>query len=255
MALQLVTTAGGGYKIVPDFEDNTGINTPPNFPASSAGFNHKAIDVSAIPNNVWTQVAATYGAGTWNLYINGVLDISESEGAAVTANTSIQHTSIGSAIKSNGIPAGFFNEKIDEVRIWNIALPAADILANYQSKITSGAGLLGRFGFNENCDTIINNSVAGGVNGIAKSFHGTSPTVTVIHPTNGGPSWVGRDYNNLSPNAPSNPNPANNGTSTSTSPNICADVSDPKPTLPLKHGLKSKALVLRPKQVATALPG
>ncbi|MBL0200961.1 MAG: hypothetical protein IPP81_12765 [Chitinophagaceae bacterium] len=38
---------------------------------------------------VWTHVAATHGAGTWNLYINGVLDKTETEAGAVPVGTSI----------------------------------------------------------------------------------------------------------------------------------------------------------------------
>ena len=192
----------------------------------SGGANHPATGTNAIPLNTWTHVAATYGAGTWNLYINGVLDKTESEGTAVPEINSTQHASVGTAITSNSAspaaePAGFFNGKIDEVRIWDVARSAPQISSNYNLELTSGTGLLGRWGLNENCNSSANNSVAGGVNGTIRA------TNISTHPTNGAPYWVSSGFNNLVPNQPTNPAPANNGVSATTSPNICATVSDP----------------------------
>ena len=192
----------------------------------SGGANHPVTGTNAIPLNTWTHVAATYGAGNWNLYINGVLDKTESEGAAVPEINSIQHASVGTAITSNSAspaaePAGFFNGKIDEVRIWNLARSATEIAGNYNLELTSGTGLLGRWGLNENCNSTATNSVSGGVNGTIRA------TNISTHPTNGAPYWVSSGYNNLPPNQPTNPAPVNNGISATTSPNICATVSDP----------------------------
>ncbi len=199
--------------LVADFEETTGPN-------------HPATGTNAIPLNVWTHVAVTYGSGTWNLYINGVPDKTESEGSAVPELNSIQHASIGTAITSNSAtpaaePAGFFNGKIDEVRIWNVARTATQILANYDLELTSGTGLLGRWGLNENCNSTATNSISGGVNGTIRA------TNISTHPTNGAPYWVSSGFNNLPPNLPTNPNPANNSLSTTTSPDVCATVSDP----------------------------
>jgi len=200
-------------RLVADFEESNGTS-------------HPITGVNAIPQNVWTHVAVTYGAGTWNLYINGVLDKTESEGGAVPETNSIQHASIGTAITSSSAtppaePAGFFNGKIDEVRIWNLARTSTQISSNYNIELTSGTGLLGRWGLNENCNTTATNSVAGGVNGTIRA------TNISTHPTNGGPHWVSSGFNNLAPNQPTNPNPANSSVSTTTSPDVCANVSDP----------------------------
>ncbi len=202
-----------GNILVADFEE-------------SGGANHPATGTNAIPLNKWTHVAATYGAGTWNLYINGVLDKTESEGAAVPEINSIQHASVGTAITSNSAspaaePAGFFNGKIDEVRIWNLARSTTQISSNYNLELSSGTGLLGRWGLNENCNSTANNAVGGGVNGTIRA------TNISTHPTNGAPYWVSSGFNNLPPNQPTNPNPANNSISTTTAPDVCATVSDP----------------------------
>jgi hypothetical protein len=111
------------------------------------------------------------------------------------------------------LAAGYFDGKIDEVRIWNVARTGAQILANYNTEITSGTGLVGRWGFNEGCGGTANNSVSGGVSGTLSSATG--------------PVWVTGNFNSQAPNQPTNPIPANAGFAASTSPNLCATVSDP----------------------------
>ena len=165
-----------------DFEEAAGANT---------GLNHSITAATAIPNNVWTHVAATYNIsdGAWNLYANGVIVGTGNAGAGkVPEYTSIEHASIGSALTSTGLAGGFFNGKIDEVRIWDHALTQAEIQANMNNQITSGSGLLGRWGFNENGDSTAVNSIAGGVNGILRSHN------PYIDPTSGGPAWVSSGF-------------------------------------------------------------
>ena len=194
-------------KLVADFEEFSGPN-------------HPAFGNAIIPTGVWTHIAATYGAGTWILYINGVQDITELETGPGPVTGSTQHASIGSALTSMGVPAGFFNGKIDEVRIWNTVRTPAEIQANYTNEITSGTGLLGRWGFNENCNTTISNSVG--------SIHGTATVLPTGNSTfsNGGLVWYSGGFN-PAPAQPSSPNPADNGNSPGISPQLCATVNDP----------------------------
>src|SRR5690606_1370523 len=58
--------------------------------------------------------------------------------------------------------------------IWNVVRTQAEIQAGMNAELTSGAGLIGRWGLNENTGTIATNSVAGNPNG----------TLT------NGPAWV-----------------------------------------------------------------
>jgi len=194
-------------KLVADFEE-------------SGGPNHPVTGTATVATGVWVHVAASYGSGTWNLYINGVLDKTESESGAIPVSNSIQHASIGSALNSTGVTEGFFNGKIDEVRIWNIMRTGSEVSTNYLNEITSGAGLLGRWGLNENCNNTAFNSIAGGATGSLTS------TNTTTHPTNGGPYWYPFNFN-LSPNLPANPIPANGVGSSSINPQLCATASDP----------------------------
>ena len=68
---------------------------------------------------------------------------------------------------------GYFSGAIDEARIWNRALLPAEILANKNLELTSGTGLMARWGMAEGSGTTINSSVG--------TFPGTL--------TNG-PTWV-----------------------------------------------------------------
>ena len=66
-------------------------------------------------------------------------------------SASIQHAGLGTAMNSTGVTAGFFQGRMDEVRIWNTARSAAQIAANYNLEIPSAAGLVGRWDMNEAC--------------------------------------------------------------------------------------------------------
>ncbi len=171
-----------GNKLAADFEEGTGPN-------------HSVIGNATIPSNTWTHVAATYDPldAVWNLYINGVLDQTLDIGTnIVPANTSIQHAGIGTALTSAGAAAGFFDGKVDEVRIWNYARTISEIQATVNSQIlTSQSGLIGRWGLNDLTGTVVNGSA------------GTSFTGTIV---GSGSSWFtpGAPFN-LSFVAPSAP--------------------------------------------------
>lgn len=87
-----------------------------------------AFGTTTIPLNTWTHVAVTYnGTNSTTYYVNGV-----AEGTTSNMTGAIQSTTdslrIGADV-SSGNPASFFNGIIDEVRIWNTALPQASISA------------------------------------------------------------------------------------------------------------------------------
>ena len=149
-------------QLVADFEDTVN------------GGNHPVTGVAVVTSNVWHHVAATYGAGTWNLYLDGVLDKTLAVGAFTPEATSIQHAALGTAMTSTGVAAGFFAGVLDEARIWNVVRTAAQIAAAKNSELTSGTGLIGRWGLNEGSGTNAANSISGGVAG------------TLV----GTPSWV-----------------------------------------------------------------
>ena len=68
----------------------------------------------------------------------------------------IQHAALGSSLTSTGAVAnsgGFFAGILDEARIWNVARTASQIAANRDHTLTSGTGLIARYGLDEGTGT------------------------------------------------------------------------------------------------------
>lgn len=161
----------------------------------SSGRNHPITSKAALPANTWTHVAVSYEPVTavWKLYINGVQDTAQDIGSQVyPASTSSQPASIATALNSQNVPEGYFNGRIDEVRIWNVTRTAGNIRDNYKLQLASGTGLVARYPFNENSGTIATNTISTYTNG------------TLVN----NPGWV-NGFNNGAPAVSSNPAPAN----------------------------------------------
>jgi hypothetical protein len=133
-----------------------------------SGPNHPIAGVTPIQLNLWYHAALTYDAATarYRLYLNGAIEKDTTLAAGITpASTSIQHAALGTAMTSTGAAAGYFLGTIDEPRIWNVARTQAQIQSGLAVQLTSGAGLLGRWGLNEGAGTTAANAVAGGAGG------------------------------------------------------------------------------------------
>ena len=149
-----------------DFEDN------------ATGGNHPVWGVTQLAIDVWYHMAATYDGQTWKLYLNGVLDQTLILSSAFTPQSaSIQHAALATGLQSSGNPtgaSGYFSGVIDEPRVWNLVRSQTDIQDNMNSEITSGTGLLGRWGLNDGSGTSASNLISG------------SPQGTLIN----NPNWV-----------------------------------------------------------------
>ena len=121
-----------------------------------------------INTGVWYHVAATYDGSFWSLYLNGQLEtnLAVSLPNRVQRHDSIQHAGVATALNSTGATNGLFQGIMDEIRIWNHARAQSQIQATMSNEVTSGTGLLGRWGFNEGEGDIAGNSVAGSPSGI-----------------------------------------------------------------------------------------
>ena len=94
-----------------------------------------------LPVNIWTHLALRRTAGTWHLIVNGVQ----------------QGWTAGNAPNVPGAPGATvgidFPGDIDELRVWNIALPTATILNNFQQAANSShpnfANLVAYYPMNE----------------------------------------------------------------------------------------------------------
>ena len=154
-----------GGRLAADFEQKAASTSP----TAPAGQNRPICGTINVPVGSWAHVAATYD-GTWHLYVNGV-DGTAANGTACTSpacdptickqnpgvgprDDSIQHFGLGTAMTSTGTAAGFFAGQMDEVRVWNRALTAAEIVAGMNRQLTAGTGLVGRWDLNENAGTV-----------------------------------------------------------------------------------------------------
>ena len=105
-------------------------------------FSHVSASAVSLFNS-WNHVAVTYDAPTttMRLYVNGVL-VSENTSVPASAGNTIQ---IGAYAD-----AALFNGGIDEVRIWNKALTAAEIVRRKNCELQgSENGLLAYYKFNQ----------------------------------------------------------------------------------------------------------
>jgi hypothetical protein len=94
-----------------------------------AGGDQASRSTAALPLNTWTHLAVTYGGGTIRFYVNGVQVASRalSGGIAITG----QPLRIG----GNAPWGEFFSGLIDEVRVYNRALTAAEIQTDMNQPI------------------------------------------------------------------------------------------------------------------------
>ena len=174
--------------IAADFED------------TASGLNHPVSGVTPITNNVWHHAAATYDGTTWRLYLDGNLEATQVV-SATPRSDSLQRSGLGAMITSTGTALGRFQGTLDEARVWNRALTLAEIQANINSELTTGTGLVTRWGLNEGSGTSVGDLLAspatGTVNGANYAWVAGAPFDIVI---------------DNPPNAPVLNSPANNAT-------------------------------------------
>ncbi len=134
--------------------------------------------------NQWRQVTITSKSGESKLYINGVLI--DTKNATFTSITAANLLRIGSGY----LNGRFFNGSIDEVKIYNTALTAAQVLAEYNA--TSNNGLVAHYPFTGNANDAVGTN-HGTVNGAtltadrfgnansAYSFDGVDDNININH--------------------------------------------------------------------------
>ncbi len=84
---------------------------------------------AAVPLNAWTHLAATYDGTTLRLYVNGSL-----VGSRAVANPLLTSTGV-LRFGGNSVWGEFFAGRIDEIRLYNRALAAAEIQADMNAPI------------------------------------------------------------------------------------------------------------------------
>ncbi len=92
---------------------------------------------SALTVNSWTHVSSTYNSSTglFSIYLNGILDTSATV-PGFTPNSNTDSLFIG--ISGSSTP---FNGQIDEVRLWNRVLSAAEVNQYMRSSLGTSSGI------------------------------------------------------------------------------------------------------------------
>ena len=144
--------------LVADFED------------TANGANHPVTGTTVVTSNVWHHAAAIYDTATdtWRLYLDGILDRTLALGGNFTPRVRRASSTPPSAARmtTTGAAAGFFQGQVDEVaHLERRPQRRADRRQTRFDELTSGTGLIGRYGLNEGRGTTVGNSVAGRPNG------------------------------------------------------------------------------------------
>ena len=144
-----ISTSGTGTTnvLAADFEEGAG--------GSSPGLNHPVCGTTVITNDVWHHAAATYDGSTWHLYLDGNLEATLAVNQPVRSD-SIQRVALGAMITSTDSALGRFDGVIDEARVWDHARTGCEILADRNNELTSGTGLVARWGMNEGSGPEVN---------------------------------------------------------------------------------------------------
>lgn len=107
-----------------------------------SGTTYSAITNTALPNNMWHNIAVTYGGTTLTMYIDGVVDRTVSIAVPPAASTS--SFSIGAQYIDKNNINNLFRGDIDELRMWSRVLSATEIRFIMNQEISqTGTGTRG----------------------------------------------------------------------------------------------------------------
>jgi len=128
-------------------------------PYTGLGFDEVVTNTGLLNSNQWYHIAAVNNGGIRKLYVNGVEHNLSGSSLNVSANNNPLR--IGSDYASR-----YFDGRIDEVRIWNIARGQDDIITTMDTVLSgSEAGLVAYYSFNEGSGIILNDQTGNGHNG------------------------------------------------------------------------------------------
>lgn len=122
--------------------------------APAKGLNHPVSGTTVIKDNEWYHAAVSFDGAKWRIYLNGVLEQTDSIGVLPRSN-SIQHAGLATALTSKGAPDGCFQGILDEVRIWNYARTEKEIRDSINKEIPAASGLLGRWSMDDIPGTVL----------------------------------------------------------------------------------------------------
>jgi hypothetical protein len=114
-----------------------GPGVPTGWVQTRAGYDLGASGTSLLPLNTWSHLATTYDGQAVRLYVNGTFV------QAVPVQGDLESAADALRIGGNAVWGEFFSGLIDEVRVYNRPLTAADIQADSLTPINSAAAASG----------------------------------------------------------------------------------------------------------------
>lgn len=163
------------------------------FEDMASGLNHPVVGTTTISWGEWHHVAATFDGSAWRLYLDGVLD-GQVDTTAVPRADSIQHFALGTSMDSAGVPAGYLDGALDEVRVWDHARTPTELAESMYATLAAGEGLVARWALDEADGGVIDSvgSMDGTLTGAAfvgdgaVLDNGVPPSVTAVAPADAG---------------------------------------------------------------------
>ncbi|MGD0028115.1 MAG: LamG domain-containing protein [Candidatus Bathyarchaeia archaeon] len=114
---------------------NTPSNPYPTFILTISGTQYEIVSSIAITYGAWNYIAATFDGTTMNLYVNGQLAATATHSGSIGWDTTV-------ATIAENTWGGYGAGIIDEVQIYNRALSATEIQADYQQSPDFSSNLL-----------------------------------------------------------------------------------------------------------------
>ena len=109
-----------------------GAAKPPAGYVNIGGTDRAAAGNSALPLNTWTHLAVTYDRSAIRLYVNGVQAGSRAQTGSINSSTAPLR------IGGNAVWGEYFKGLIDEVRVYNSALTAAQVQTDMNTPLAAG---------------------------------------------------------------------------------------------------------------------
>jgi hypothetical protein len=140
---------------------------------------------NVVQANVWSHVATVYDGSTLYIYVNGQLATS---GLFTSTQPGTSAPLIIGANLNSGSPTNFFNGRMDEVRIWNVARSQCQLNTFKNCEIpTSSAGLVANYHFNTGIPSTNNAGITTLFESTGNNLNGTLTNFTLTGSTS---NWI-----------------------------------------------------------------
>ena len=129
------------------------------------------ISSSSVNTEEWVFVGVTYSSQIASIYVNSNLEQTSTFFYSANIEDGEQIFGASDSNQTTGIPSGFYEGSLDEVRIFNRVLTQTEINSLYNSNSDITSGLLGRWKFDDGNGTILTDSSSSGNDG---TIHGAT---------------------------------------------------------------------------------